>query len=86
MRYLVLVGSTRAYEGFKSEQPLAHRTRMRARRMCLLLEGALLSLAGRYEPFSRGRGLITPEKIEEIWALAQEHGIVTAPPAIAELS
>lgn len=48
-----------------------------------LLEGPLLALAGRYEPFSSGRGLITPARIEEIWGVAQEHGFVTAPLAIA---
>jgi len=48
-----------------------------------LLEGPLLALAGRYEPFSHGRGLITLEKTEEIWALAQEHGFVPAPLSIA---
>ena len=40
-----------------------------------LLEGIVLALAQRYEPFSQGRGLITPEKVDEIWHMAQKHGI-----------
>jgi fatty aldehyde-generating acyl-ACP reductase len=44
-----------------------------------LLEGMALALEGRFEPFSRGRGLITPSRVEEIWNIAQKHGIVLAP-------
>jgi predicted amino acid dehydrogenase len=44
-----------------------------------LLEGMLLALEKRYEPFSRGRGHITPEKVDEIWDLAQKHGFALAP-------
>lgn len=42
-----------------------------------MLEGAVLALAGRHESYSQGRGHITPERIEEIWSLAEAHG--TAP-------
>lgn len=45
-----------------------------------MLEGLLLSLARRYEPFSQGRGNITPDRIDEIWGLAQTHGFELAPP------
>ncbi len=31
-----------------------------------LLEGMALALEGRFEPFSQGRGFITPERVEEI--------------------
>lgn len=44
-----------------------------------MLEGAVLALAGRFEPFSQGRGHITPERIKEIWALAEAHGVAPAP-------
>lgn len=44
-----------------------------------LLEGIALALEGRYEPFSRGRGGITPEHVEEIASIAARHGIVLAP-------
>jgi fatty aldehyde-generating acyl-ACP reductase len=44
-----------------------------------LLEGITLALEGRFEPFSRGRGLITPPRVKEIWEIAQKHGIVLAP-------
>ena len=44
-----------------------------------LLEGIALSLEGRFEPFSRGRGGITPNLVEEIEAIAARHGIVLAP-------
>ncbi|MXO49704.1 hypothetical protein GRI42_00095 [Erythrobacter gaetbuli] len=44
-----------------------------------MLEGAVLALAGRYEPFSQGRGRITPQRIDEIWALASTHGVSPAP-------
>ena len=44
-----------------------------------MLEALLLALAQRYEPFSTGRGNITPARIDEIWRLAQEHGFALAP-------
>jgi fatty aldehyde-generating acyl-ACP reductase len=44
-----------------------------------LLEGMALALEGRFEPFSRGRGCITPERVEEIEAIAARHGIRLAP-------
>ena len=44
-----------------------------------LLEGMALALEDRFEPFSQGRGLITPERVEEIEAIAARHGIYLAP-------
>ena len=44
-----------------------------------LLEGIALTLEGRFEPFSRGRGAITPALVEEIEAIAARHGIYLAP-------
>jgi predicted amino acid dehydrogenase len=44
-----------------------------------LLEGIVLAMEGRYEPFSEGRGNITPQRIEEIYAIAVRHGMVLAP-------
>lgn len=44
-----------------------------------LLEGMALALEGRFEPFSRGRGFITPERVEEIQTIAARHGIHLAP-------
>jgi predicted amino acid dehydrogenase len=44
-----------------------------------LLEGMALALEGRCEPFSRGRGQITPQRVEEIEAIAARHGIGLAP-------
>ena len=44
-----------------------------------LLEGIALSLEGRFEPFSHGRGGITPKLVEEIEKIAARHGIVLAP-------
>jgi fatty aldehyde-generating acyl-ACP reductase len=44
-----------------------------------LLEGMALALEGRFEPFSQGRGFITPERVEEIEAIAARHGIRLAP-------
>ena len=40
-----------------------------------LLEGIALALEGRFEPFSQGRGLITPQRVQEIAAVAARHGI-----------
>jgi fatty aldehyde-generating acyl-ACP reductase len=44
-----------------------------------LLEGMALALEGRFEPFSQGRGFITPERVEEIKSIAGRHGIYLAP-------
>jgi predicted amino acid dehydrogenase len=44
-----------------------------------LLEGIALALEGRFEPFSRGRGGITPEHVHEIETIAARHGIRLAP-------
>jgi len=44
-----------------------------------LLEGMALALERRFEPFSQGRGFITPERVEEIETIAARHGIVLAP-------
>jgi fatty aldehyde-generating acyl-ACP reductase len=44
-----------------------------------LLEGMALALEGRFEPFSQGRGFITPERVEEMETVAARHGIYLAP-------
>ena len=44
-----------------------------------LLEGIVLAMEQRFEPFSQGRGLITPQRVEEIWHMAQKHGIGLPP-------
>jgi fatty aldehyde-generating acyl-ACP reductase len=44
-----------------------------------LLEGMVLALEGRLEPFSQGRGFITPERVQEMEAIAARHGIYLAP-------
>jgi len=44
-----------------------------------LLEGVALALEGRFEPFSHGRGHITPERVEEMESIASRHGICLAP-------
>ena len=44
-----------------------------------LLEGMALALEGRFEPFSQGRGFITPQRVEEIETIAARHGIYLAP-------
>jgi fatty aldehyde-generating acyl-ACP reductase len=44
-----------------------------------LLEGMALALERRFEPFSRGRGFITPERVEEMEMIAALHGIHLAP-------
>jgi predicted amino acid dehydrogenase len=44
-----------------------------------LLEGMALALERRFEPFSQGRGFITPERVEEIQNVAARHGIYLAP-------
>lgn len=42
-------------------------------------EAIILALEKKIESFSLGRGLITPEKMELIWGLAQKHGFDLAP-------
>lgn len=44
-----------------------------------LLEGMALALERRFEPFSQGRGFITPERVEEIETISARHGIFLAP-------
>ena len=44
-----------------------------------LLEGMALALERRFEPFSQGRGFITPERVAEIETIATRHGIHLAP-------
>lgn len=44
-----------------------------------LLEGMALALEGRFEPFSKGRGFITPERVAEIETIGARHGIHLAP-------
>jgi len=44
-----------------------------------LLEGMALALEHRFEPFSQGRGSITPARVEEIETIAARHGIYLAP-------
>jgi predicted amino acid dehydrogenase len=42
-------------------------------------EAVVLALEGRFESFSRGKGRITPERMDEIAALAERHGFGLAP-------
>ncbi len=44
-----------------------------------LLEGMALAIERRFEPFSQGRGFITPQRVAEIEAIAARHGIHLAP-------
>jgi fatty aldehyde-generating acyl-ACP reductase len=44
-----------------------------------LLEGMALALEQRFEPFSQGRGFITPERVDEMETIAARHGIYLAP-------
>jgi len=44
-----------------------------------VMEGMVLALEGRFEPFSQGRGFITPERVQEIESIAARHGIHLAP-------
>jgi predicted amino acid dehydrogenase len=44
-----------------------------------LLEGMALALERRFEPFSHGRGFITPARVAEMESIAVRHGIVLAP-------
>jgi fatty aldehyde-generating acyl-ACP reductase len=43
------------------------------------LEGAVLAIAGRVEPFSTGRGRITPERVDEMSRLSCASGVTLAP-------
>jgi predicted amino acid dehydrogenase len=45
-----------------------------------LLEGMVLALERRFEPFSRGRGFITRKRVQQIEKIAERHGIRLAPP------
>jgi predicted amino acid dehydrogenase len=44
-----------------------------------LLEGVVLAMDRRFEPFSQGRGLITPQRVDEMWRMARRHGIGLPP-------
>lgn len=44
-----------------------------------MLEGAALAIAERFEPFSTGRGNITPERVDEMSRLSRASGIMLAP-------
>lgn len=44
-----------------------------------LLEAMVLAFESRFENYSAGKGNITPDKVEEIFALSQKHGISPAP-------
>jgi fatty aldehyde-generating acyl-ACP reductase len=44
-----------------------------------LLEGIVLAMERRFEPFSYGRGNITPSRIDEMLAMAERHGVVLSP-------
>jgi fatty aldehyde-generating acyl-ACP reductase len=44
-----------------------------------LLEGMALAMERRFEPFSKGRGFITPDRVEEIERISARHGIFLAP-------
>ncbi len=44
-----------------------------------LLEGMVLALEDRFEPYSSGRGFITPERVSEIERIAARHGVHLAP-------
>jgi len=44
-----------------------------------VLESMLLAWEKLFEPFSSGRGQITPLRMETMWSIAQKHGIQVAP-------
>jgi fatty aldehyde-generating acyl-ACP reductase len=44
-----------------------------------MLEGLVLAMVGRFEPFSTGRGRITPGRVDEMWRLAGQCGVSLAP-------
>lgn len=47
-------------------------------------EAIVLAMAGRYESYSWGRGKITEEKMDEIYAMGEKHGFKLAPFLITE--
>jgi fatty aldehyde-generating acyl-ACP reductase len=44
-----------------------------------LIEAMVLAWEKRYEPFSSGRGQITTARMDELWSMAQKHGVGIAP-------
>ena len=44
-----------------------------------MLEGMVLALEGRFEPYSQGRGFITPARVREMEQMAARHGFTLAP-------
>ena len=44
-----------------------------------MLEGMVLALEGRFEPYSQGKGFITCQRVQEIESIAARHGIRLAP-------
>jgi fatty aldehyde-generating acyl-ACP reductase len=44
-----------------------------------MLEAIVLAMEQRYEPFSHGRGNITPARVDEVWTMAARHGVGLAP-------
>lgn len=44
-----------------------------------LIEGMVLGLERRFESFSAGRGAIVPARVDELWSIAQRHGVELAP-------
>jgi fatty aldehyde-generating acyl-ACP reductase len=79
----VFFGGLGQSEGGMSFEPDVHRVLHRhpfpnVGQGCLM-EGMVLALEGRFEPFSQGRGFITIERVQEIETLAARHGIHLAP-------
>jgi predicted amino acid dehydrogenase len=79
----VFFGGLGQSEGGMSFEPDVHRVLHRhpfpnVGQGCLM-EGMVLALEGRFEPFSQGRGFITTERVREIETLAARHGIHLAP-------
>lgn len=79
----VFFGGLGQSEGGMSFEPDVHRVLHRhpfpnVGQGCLM-EGMVLALEGRFEPFSQGRGFITTERVQEIETLAARHGIHLAP-------
>jgi len=68
-----LAGGIVKNDGVQYSFPVAH-----AAHGCMI-EGAVLGMAGRFEPFSSGRGRITPQRVEEMWHLATACGMSLAP-------
>ena len=44
-----------------------------------MLEGMVLALEDRFEPYSSGRGFITPQRVAAMERMAARHGVVLAP-------